>query len=170
MRWARALQQQSKELFPTQLPRSCWQQREAGSCHWRKASRGWDFSGEGQSYPPSPQRLKVTRAPEEHSARMRTPSPPHPVFWCQGLLAASNLPHVPVSSPSAGLPLAHHVGESANQKATALSLSSPKTPLTGPGMPSVSSWHTPTTVPKLHGMGDRHRKGKAYRVLLQNWN
>lgn len=44
-----------------QHPRSCWQQREAGLCHWRKASRGCTFTGEGQSNPPSLQRLSHSR-------------------------------------------------------------------------------------------------------------
>lgn len=98
----------------------------------------------------------------------RTSFPPHPVFWCQDLLDASNSPQIPVSSPSAGCPLAHQVREFANQKAAALSLSVPKHPLTAPGMPSVSSWHTPKTVPKVHWMGDHHRKSKTYQKLPQN--
>ena len=69
------------------------------------------------------------------------------------LAGCIQLPPNSVSSPSAGCSLAHQVGEFANQKGTALSLSVPKTPLTAPGMPSVSSRHTPDSAKSCIGWG-----------------
>lgn len=119
---------------------------------------------EQPTFPTETQSLKDSK----DTAQTRTSTLPRPAFWCQDLLAPSSFPQIPVSSPPTGCPLTHQVGGSANQKATALSFSVPKTPLTAPGMPSLSSWHNPKRVPKLHWMGDHHRKGKMYRELLQN--
>lgn len=60
-----------------QHPRSCWQQRETGLCHWRKASRGCAFTGEGQSNPPSLQRLSHSRTRRtQHSDEDIIPTAP----------------------------------------------------------------------------------------------
>lgn len=60
-----------------QHPRSCWQQSETGLCHWRKASRGCAFTGEGQSNPPSLQRLSHSRTRRtQHSDEDIIPTAP----------------------------------------------------------------------------------------------
>lgn len=160
---ARALQQQSKELCPAPHPRSCWQRHEAGLCHWRKASRGCGFTGEGQRATHLPCRDCKSLEGSKNTA-LRRGHLPHRAqcFGAKTCWLHPASPPVPVSSPSAGRPLAHQAGKFANQKATALSLSVPKIPLLAPGTPSVSSRHTPKPAPKLYWMGEHHHKDKMH--------